>query len=102
MPSEDPLPQLPAPFAEWEAVAQELSKLLLSDYIRPTLAGLSPFPTDKLQTERELWRAMSMLCYMGSLYVLAPSQPVATSLPRSLAVSWYEVATRLGMLPMLT
>lgn len=83
-------------------MAQELSKLMLSDYIRPALASLPPFPTDKLQTERELWRAMSMFCYMGSLYVLAPAQPVATSLPRSLAVGWYEVATRIGMPPMLT
>lgn len=102
LPPQDPLPQLPAPFKEWEEVAQNLSKLLLSDYIRPTIERLPPFPTHLLQTERELWRAMTMLCYMGSLYALAPKQPVATRLPKSLAVGWHGIATRLGMYPMLT
>lgn len=102
LPPQDPLPRLPQPFAEWEAVAQELSKLLLSRQIRPAIEQLPPFPVAQLHSERELWRAMTMLCYMGSLYVLAPDHPVATRIPQPLAVAWHAVATRLGVYPMLS
>jgi len=101
LPLTDPLSCLPAPFADWEAVAQGLSKLALSGSLRNTLAALPPFPVAALQGERELERAMNMLSFMANLYVFAPDQPVATRLPASLAVAWHHVATQLGRPPML-
>lgn len=102
LPTPDPLIRLPEPFKDWEDVAQDLSKLALSTALRPTLEHLPAFPVTALHTLREYERAMSMLSFMANLYVFAPDQPIATRLPKPLAVAWYQVATHLGRPPMLT
>ena len=89
LPTPDPLIRLPETFGEWEAVAQDLSKLALNTALRPTLERLPPFPLAALRTERESERAMSMVSFMANLYVFAPDRPIATRLPAPLAVaSW--------------
>ncbi len=102
LPIPDPLVRLPEPFRDWEDVAQDLSKLALSTALRPTLEHLPAFPVTELHTQREYERAMSMLSFMANLYVFAPDQPIATRLPKPLAVAWYQLATHLGRPPMLT
>ncbi|MEZ4710854.1 MAG: hypothetical protein R3A44_26890 [Caldilineaceae bacterium] len=102
LPTPDPLRRLPAPFAAWEAVASELSKLALSQHLRPTIAALPPFPIEALQSHAEYERAMTMLAYMASMYTFAPEQPVATRLPAALAVPWVPVARHLGRPPILS
>lgn len=102
LPTADPLPRLPAPFAEWEAVGAELSKLALTDQLRPTLAALPPFPVAALANEREYERALTLLCFMGALYVWAPAQPAVTALPTNLAVAWHAVATQQQRPPVMT
>lgn len=96
------MPQLPPPFEAWESVARQLAKLALSSHIRTAIERLPPFPADLLQTRREFERAMTMLAYMGNLYVFAPHHRVATRLPRNLAVPWCAVADHLGRPPMLS
>lgn len=98
----DPLSRLSAPFDDWEEVATSLSKLALTRHIRPCISDLPPFPTHYLDSQAELERAMSMLSFMGNMYVFAPDHPVAESLPVPLASAWYEVAQKLGRPPMLT
>ena len=102
LPTPDPLVRLPEPFTEWEEVADELSKLALNTSLRPTLERLPAFPVTELHTQRACERAMSMVSFMANLYVFAPDQPIATRLPKPLAVAWYQLATRLGRPPMLT
>ena len=102
LPTPDPLVRLSEPFGEWEEVAHDLSKLALSTALRPTLERLPAFPVTELHTQRACERAMSMLSFMANLYVFAPDQPIATQLPKPLAVAWYRLATRLGRPPMLT
>ncbi|MEM7127285.1 MAG: hypothetical protein AAF702_13215 [Chloroflexota bacterium] len=102
LPNPDPLTRLPSAFDEWEDVAADLSKLALSRYIRPTVQALPRFPTEALKSTREMERAVSLLSMMGNLYVFAPDHPIATSLPKSLAVGWYEAGQRLMRLPTLT
>ena len=102
LPTPDPLIRLPEPCGEWEAVAQDLSKLALNTALRPTLERLPPFRLAALRTERESERAMSMVSFMANLYVFAPDRPIATRLPTPLAVAWHGLATRLGRPPMLT
>ena len=102
LPPVDPLWSLPEPFADWEAVGDELSKLVLTPHIRPVVAALPPFPANLLQDERELERAMTLLSYLANLYLWAPDQPVCHALPRELARGWYAVSQRLGRPPALT
>lgn len=101
LPPEDPLLRLSGAFDTWENTAQHLSKLALSQHIRPAIAALPPFPADALVTEPSWERAMTMLSFMANLYVFAPDHITATRLPRNLAVGWYTVATHLRRPPML-
>ena len=101
LPLEDPLIRLPNAFEDWEEVARDLSKLALNRYIRPVVEALPPFPVAALDSERAYERAMTVLSFMANLYVFAPDHPVATRLPRSLAMGWHAVATHLGRPPML-
>jgi indoleamine 2,3-dioxygenase len=101
LPPEDPLLRLSDAFDVWEETAQDLSKLALSQHIRPTVEALPPFPSDSLVTESSWERAMTMLSFMANLYVFAPDHITATRLPRNLAVAWHTVATHLHRPPML-
>ncbi len=102
LPETDPLTCLPAPFDVWEAFGRELSKLLLTPHLRPAVERLPPFPVDRLTGERELERAMTLLSYIGNLYVFPPDQPPAEKLPANLAQAWVAVARRLDRPPVLT
>jgi len=102
LPLIDPLARLSAAFDAWEEVGRALPKLNLSHYLRTTVDGLPPFPVDKLQTTRELERAMTLLSFLANSYVFAPDQPVARQLPANLARAWVATANRLGRPPMLT
>jgi len=101
LPDEDPLPRLPPAFDAWEEVAQRLPKLLLSDRLRDTLEGLSPFPDEPLATDRERERAMQLLSFLSHAYVWGGDEP-ASRLPARLAVPWARVAAALGRPPVLS
>ena len=102
LPAEDPLPRLPEPFEEWEQTGDVLPKLALTRHIRPVIEDLPPFPVDRLVTLADHERAMSLLSFLANMYVFAPDHPVATAIPRKLALAWHGVACRLGRPPMLT
>ena len=102
LPPVDPLPRLPAPFDAWEDVAGQLSKLALTDWLRPTIRALPPFPLDALADERQAQRALVLLSYMASMVVLQPGQPTLSALPAPLAPALVAVAARLGVPPILS
>ena len=101
--SPDPLGRLSAEFDAWEAVGAQLHKLVLSEHLRPIIRKLPPFPAEKLRTERELWRAGTLLAYMTQLYVLGvvDGKPVGR-LPAVLAKPFVNVTERLGVPPILS
>lgn len=102
LPAEDPLISLPEPFADWEQVAHQLPKLLVSDQVRATLAGLPPFPLEALRGDaRLLERAMTLLSYLGHAYVWGADEP-ASVLPARLAHPWQAVAQQIGRPPVLS
>ncbi len=97
----DPLQELPKAFSVWEDVAQNLPKLLVSDHLRDLIRGMPVFPTDKLQTPREIDRAMQILSYLGHAYVWGEKKPPHI-LPEVLAKPWCEVARQLERPPILS
>lgn len=104
LPTPDPLIHLPEECAEWEAFGRELSKLSLTDYLRPKLKALPPFPVEALTTEGERWRAASLFAYMTSHYVLGRVGVgnYASEIPAVLAVPFYDVSQQLGVPPILS
>jgi len=98
LPAQDPLEQLPPYFDAWEHVAAELSVLLLTGRLRPILEQWTPLDINRLKDERQLQRAMLILCYIGNAYVWGGNQP-ATVLPRGIALPWAQIAEKLGRPP---
>ncbi|MBS0351080.1 MAG: hypothetical protein JSR33_07835 [Proteobacteria bacterium] len=102
LPIQDPLPQLPHSFAQWEAFAKEIPKILLTNQYRQLLLQLSPFPTDQLTVPEEWERAMLILSYLGQAYVWADLHHPAHVIPEVLAVPWHKVAYKLARPPILS
>jgi indoleamine 2,3-dioxygenase len=102
LPDHDPLTQLPAIFSEWESIAVDLPKWLVSRYLRKIIEALPVFPAEKLSSPAEMERAMLILSYLGQAYVWADLQHPATSLPSSIAIPWHQVAAQLGRPPILS
>lgn len=101
LPSEDPLPRLPATFDEWETLVDELPALTAAQRVRRAVDALPPFPTSVLAGEREFVRAKVLLSHLANCYVWS-EPPVVDQLPARLALPWHAVSTHLGMPPMLT
>jgi indoleamine 2,3-dioxygenase len=101
LPPQDPLRRLPDAFAEWEQVAADLPKLLMTDQLRGIIDGMSMLDPRPLRPRAETERAMMLLSYIGHAYVWGAKEP-ATRLPSTLAVPWHALATRLGRPPVLS
>ncbi len=65
LPSRDPLARLPAAFDAWEAVASQVSELLLAGRLREALEQLPEVDLDVLGRRDEIERAMLLLCIFG-------------------------------------
>lgn len=102
LPENDPITSLPEAFFAWEALAQELPKLLTSEQTRQYILDCPPFPIDKLQTKDMLERAMLILSYLGHAYVWCNPKNPAQRIPSNLATAWYKVAMQLGRPPVLS
>ena len=100
LPSRDPLARLPAAFDAWEAVASQVSELLLAGRLREALEQLPEVDLDLLDSRDALERAMLLLCIFGNAYIWGAEEP-AGALPRAVAVPWCEVAARLGRPPII-
>ena len=66
LPAQDPLEQLPPYFEAWEYVAVELSPLLMTGRLRPTVEQWPALDINRLEDERQLQRAMLLLCCIGN------------------------------------
>lgn len=103
LPTTDPLIHLPAACAEWEALGDELPKLVLSDHLRTRVEAMPPFPLAALEMEAAYWRTATLLAYITSLYVLGGlSGPPAKRIPAVLAIPFQQVAAHLDIPPILS
>jgi indoleamine 2,3-dioxygenase len=101
LPSQDPLPGLPAAFDAWEQLAVELPKLMATTRVRTFLEQAPAFDVGLLRNEAEFERAMLILSYLGHAYVWGQTQTVYR-LPAVLAQPWQQVAQKLGRPPILS
>lgn len=92
---------LPPLFHVWEGIAQDIPKLLVTDHARGVIAGIPLLDASFLDNDH-LPAAMRMLSYAGNVFVWAYPNKPANWIPKSVAVPWYGVATRLGRPPILS
>lgn len=103
LPEADPVRQLPDRYLAWEQVLIELPKLLAASRARAAISELPVIDTAALTDSGDLERAFGVLGVLGNAAVHERwRQGSATTLPRSIAVPWHQLATRLGRPPALS
>lgn len=102
LPDEDPLQTLPEACEDWMALGADLRKLVLTRHLRPMVRDLPPFPAESLSTDQEKWRAINLLGYINSLYVLGSHDEPVSTIPTNLAVPFHALASEMGVPPILS
>ena len=92
---------LPAAFHVWEAMAQEIRKLLITSHTRTMIEAMQLLDADYL-ADKHLPAAMRLLSFLGHASVCADPKHPTDWIPKSVAVPWHHVATRLGRPPILS
>lgn len=101
LPLPDPIDRLPSDFDQWEAIAEDLPKLLVAGRIRSLLERLPVLDSRQLIDDRLYRRAMLILSFLGHAYVWGKPETV-TRIPAGLAVPWHQVSQHLGRPPVLS
>jgi len=101
LPNYDPARSLSAGNEDWDQFGKEIPKLLMSSNFRKRVTELSDFNVKALKGDAEIQRAMLILSYIGQSYQWSDESP-ATTLPKKLALPWYEVGKLVGRPPILS
>jgi indoleamine 2,3-dioxygenase len=101
LPIYDPANSLSKGNEEWDQFGRDIPKLLMSSNFRKQVTELPDFNLKAVNGEAEIQRAMLMLSYIGQSYQWSDVSP-ATTLPKKLALPWYQVGKMLGRPPILS
>ena len=101
LPTFDPAKNLSAGNEEWDQFGRDIPKLLMSSDFRKRVTELPDFKVSALKGDAEIQRAMLVLSYIGQSYQWSDVKP-ATTLPKKLALPWYEVGKLVGRPPILS
>ena len=101
LPTHDPAKNLSAGNEEWDQFGRDIPKLLMSSNFRKRVTELPDFKVSALKGDTEIQRAMLVLSYIGQSYQWSDESP-ATTLPKKLALPWYEVGKLVGRPPILS
>ncbi|TQV94063.1 hypothetical protein V2A60_002869 [Cordyceps javanica] len=102
LPDQCPVPVLSDPYYQpWEAVGQNLSRLIDEGTIRDAIRQLPVLAVDKLVSEAEWRRAYTMLAFMTHAYVWGGDTPQEI-LPPQISVPFLQVSAHVELPPVLT
>ena len=101
LPNYDPARSLSAGNEDWDQFGKDVPKLLMSTNFRKRVTELPDFNIKALKGDAEIQRAMLVLSYIGQSYQWSDESP-ATTLPKKLALPWYEVGKLVGRPPILS
>ena len=101
LPNYDPARTLSTGNEDWDQFGKDVPKLLMSTNFRKRVTELPDFNIKALKGDAEIQRAMLVLSYIGQSYQWSDESP-ATTLPKKLALPWYEVDKLVGRPPILS
>lgn len=101
LPHYDPAQSLSPGNEEWDEFALDIPKLLMGSDFRKRVKELKPFDISALKGEPDVQRAMMILSYIGQSYQWSDNEPAHT-LPKNLALPWYQVGKLIGRPPILS
>ena len=102
LPTQDPLEKLPSAYEIWDQIGSEISALLMTNKLRPTLERLAPLSLNGLKGQRELERAMLLLSVFANAYVWADVTKPATQIPKGVSVPLCQLSEKLERPPIIT
>jgi indoleamine 2,3-dioxygenase len=100
LPATDPLWELPAAFADWEQLSENIPELLRRKSLRQSVHDLRYIDSRSLSRRCEHYRAFMLCALLATAYVMG-EQPQATILPRQLALPLQQTADMLTLPPVL-
>ncbi len=92
---------LPLAFFTWEATAREIQKLLVTVHTRERIKNMPLLYADLL-ADSHMSAAMRVLSFPAHAFVWADPKHPTDWIPKSVAIPWHHVATRLGRPPVLS
>ena len=98
LPGVPPLRRLPAAFSPWEAIVPDLSALIRSRRLRPTLECLPLLDAEALQTTAERERGMLLLSHFANAWVWGGTEP-HLRIPATVSVPLCALSEALGRPP---
>lgn len=102
LPETLPLSKLPDSYYQpWEAIIENLPALILTRKVRMLVDRMPLLSTDRLKTEAEWQRAVSILAFIGHGYVWAGDAP-KDHLPKQLAEPWLATSAHFDLPPIST
>ena len=101
LPHYDPAQSLSPGNEEWDHFALDIPKLLMGSDFRKRVKELKPFDISALKGAPDIQRAMMILSYIGQSYQWSDNEPAHT-LPKNLALPWYQVGKLIGRPPILS
>ena len=101
LPEIPPLERLPDLFSPWENILDNIKELIIEKQLRKVVNDRLPLLTVSdvsLPTERHWNRAYCVLTFLSQGYLWQDGEDnVPTTLPKQLAVPWFDVSQRLGL-----
>jgi indoleamine 2,3-dioxygenase len=101
LPHYDPAQSLSPGNEEWDHFGLDIPKLLMGSDFRKRVKELKPFDISALKGAPDIQRAMMILSYIGQSYQWSDNEPAHT-LPKNLALPWYQVGKLIGRPPILS
>ncbi|KAH8552630.1 Indoleamine 2,3-dioxygenase [Umbelopsis sp. PMI_123] len=102
LPPEPPLRRLSNPYFEpWESTMDDFNGLLLAGRLREKVRKLPILDHKHLTSKPEYRRAFLVLCMLSHGYVWGKHEEVSESLPPCLAIPWTQIASYLGVCPVV-
>lgn len=99
LPDTLPLKRLPDSYYEpWEAIIENLPALILTRKVRMLVDRMPLLTTDRLKSEAEWQRSVSILAFIAHGYVWAGDEP-RDHLPTQLAKPWLEASAHFDLPP---
>ncbi|MEL6250395.1 MAG: hypothetical protein AAFR87_00175 [Bacteroidota bacterium] len=95
LPDYTPIHSLGSPFEAWDELANGLPQLISGQKVKASLASLSEFPLQLLQSPNEKERAMLILAHLASAYVWETGE-MRDHIPAVVAIPFAQLADELG------
>jgi len=103
IPEEHPLENLPEYFEPWDRLVYKLPVLIKENNLKEAVKVLPLLDSTKLETSGELQRGYLILSMIAHSYMWDPNYNNKPEfIPSQLAIPWHNIATRLGIVPILT